>query len=146
VEKVQSEALPPTREGHEAEAGAALTFRFRSGVVATFLLADNTPSPYGFEAGTGENAYIAKSGQDFYRLFGTRASLSLPDLTRWSYDGQQRESWTEPMTIDRLKVQDDAVPFDLQMAHFVQVIRGKEMPSCGPSAGLAALAICEAVK
>lgn len=146
VARVQSEVLASTREGHEAEAGAAITFKFRSGTVATFLLADNTPPPYSFEGGTGENPNIATTGMDFYRLFGTEASLSLPDMKRWSYDGGQRKSWSDPMTIETLPVNTNAVPFDLQIAHFVRVIRDQEGPICGPTAGLAALMVCEAVK
>ena len=38
------------------------------------------------------------------------------------------------------------VPFDLQIAHFVSVIRGQEPPRCTPETALAAVTVCEAVK
>jgi hypothetical protein len=44
------------------------------------------PSPYSFEAGTGENPIVPKQGEDFYRIFGSNATLSVPDMTRWSYE------------------------------------------------------------
>ncbi|GAB1196401.1 hypothetical protein APSETT444_005671 [Aspergillus pseudonomiae] len=116
---------------HEAEEGAALTLRFASGVVGTFLVCDATPSPHNFEAGTGENPLIPKcsSGADFYRIFGSDASLSVPDMTRWSYDGRPDKSWNQPLTVEKFDVE-EATPFDLQLAHFVDVIQGKAEPSC----------------
>ncbi len=72
-----------------AEEGAALPMRFESGVVGSILVSDNLPSPYNFEAGTGENRLIPHTGQDFYRIFGTDASLSIPDMTLWSYRGHR---------------------------------------------------------
>lgn len=130
--------------GHEAEEGAAITLKFASGTVGTFLLSDNLPSPYTFEAGTGENPLIPKVGASFCHIFGTNASLSLPDMTRWSYDGVMK-SWHEPMTQNRLEVK-KGVPFELQLAHFVRVCRGEEEPSCAAEDGLAALIVCDAVK
>lgn len=44
---------------------------FATGAVSTFLLADAVPSPHNFEAGTGENPLVPKTGMDFYRIFGT---------------------------------------------------------------------------
>lgn len=40
----------------------------------------------------------------------------------------------------------EEVPFDLQLQHFVNVIRGKELPSCSAQAGLATLIVCNAIK
>jgi predicted dehydrogenase len=49
------------------------------------------------------------------------------------------------MVKTKLKVS-DAIPFELQLAHFVKVIRGEEEASCDGKAGLAALIVCDAVK
>ncbi|GMG05649.1 unnamed protein product [Aspergillus oryzae] len=132
---------------HETEEGAALTLRFASGVVGTFLVCDATPSPHNFEAGTGENPLIPKcsSGADFYRIFGSDASLSVPDMTRWSYDGRPDKSWNQPLTVEKFDVE-EATPFDLQLAHFVDVIQGKAEPSCSGEEGLRALLVCQAVR
>ncbi|KAI4717904.1 hypothetical protein E4T48_05913 [Aureobasidium sp. EXF-10727] len=133
-----------SRRGFEAEEGAALTLRFTSGVVGTFILSDNSPSPYNFEAGTGENPLIPQSGMDFYRVFGSEASLSVPDMTIWSYRGTAK-SWHSEMVKDFVAVA-EGVPFDLQLQHFVNVIRGVEVPSCSAQAGLATLIVCSAIK
>ncbi|KAM0430915.1 hypothetical protein ACHAPT_005549 [Fusarium lateritium] len=133
-----------SQRGFEAEEGAVLTLRFKSGAVGSFLVSDNVPSPYNFESGTGENPLIPKSGQDFYRIFGTDATLSVPDMTTWSYDGTQK-SWHQEMVQQKIPVP-EGIPFELQLHHFVKVIRGQETPSCTPEAGLAALVVCQAIK
>ncbi|KAJ3531782.1 hypothetical protein NM208_g8726 [Fusarium decemcellulare] len=133
-----------SQRGFEAEEGAVLTLRFKSGVVGSFIVSDNLPSPYNFESGTGENPLIPKSGQDFYRIFGTEGSLSVPDMTTWSYTGTQK-SWHQELVQQKIPVP-DGIPFELQLSHFVRVIRGQETPSCTPEAGLAALVVCQAIK
>jgi predicted dehydrogenase len=133
-----------SNRGFEAEEGAALTLRFQSGVVGSFLVSDNVPSPHNFESGTGENPLIPKTGQDFYRIFGTEASLSVPDMSLWSYRGKVK-SWNQELTQENIHVE-SGLPFDLQLDHFVEVIRGKEVPSCTPQAGLGALIVCQAIK
>lgn len=134
-----------SQRGFDAEEGAALTLRFRSGAVGSFVLADGVPSPYNFESGTGENPLIPKTGQDFYRVFGTEGTLSVPDMSIWSYKDDVVKSWHSELARDQLPVQ-EGVPFELQLAHFCKVIRGEETPSCSAQAGLAALLVCQAIK
>ncbi|KAJ5122439.1 hypothetical protein N7448_003574 [Penicillium atrosanguineum] len=148
IVRVSAERTLPQRPSppHDADEGAALTLRFASGVVGSFLVCDATPSPHNFETGTGENPIIPKSnGSDFYRIFGSNASLSVPDLTRWSYDGKTEKSWANELTVDRIGVPDDAAPFDLQLKHFVDVVNGGAVPNCSGEEGLRALVVCEAV-
>ena len=133
-----------SQRGFEAEEGAALTLRFKSRIVGSFILSDNLPSPYNFEAGTGENPLIPKTGQDFYRVFGSEACLSIPDMTVWSYKGTTK-SWLSELSQEHVAVE-EGVPFELQLGHFVKVIRGQEAPSCTAQAGLAALIVCQAIK
>jgi predicted dehydrogenase len=139
-------ALPTQKtRGFDAEEGAAILLRFESGVVGTFILSDATPSPWNFEGGTGENPMIphvkSESGAGgFYRIMGSKASLSVPDLTRWS------GVWTEELKREELEVQKDKVPFDLQMQHFVDVVAGNTKPNCTGDEALKAMVVCQAVK
>ncbi|KAB5572659.1 hypothetical protein GE09DRAFT_1282982 [Coniochaeta sp. 2T2.1] len=145
IARVQTEKVV-SRRGYEAEEGGAVTFKFRSGAVGTFLFCDNAPSPYGWEFGTGDlSAKFPKTGQDFYRVFGTEATLSVPDMTRWSYDGVEEKSWLGKIAGRKGDVE-EGVAFDLQLAHFVKVIQGEEEPRSTAESGLAALIVCEAVK
>lgn len=150
IVRVQAEKTLPQRPSppHDADEGAALTLRFASGVVGTFLVCDAAPSPHNFESGTGENPMIPhrREGSDFYRIFGSDASLSVPDLTRWSYDGQPEKSWSNPLTVEKIPLPDESAPFDLQLEHFVDVIHGDANPSCSAEEGLRALIVCKAVQ
>ncbi|RMJ23827.1 quinate utilization oxidoreductase QutH [Aspergillus sp. HF37] len=134
---------------HDAEEGAAVTLRFASGVVGTFLVCDAAPSPFNFEAGTGENPLVPRcedaAAAGFYRILGTQASLSVPDMTRWSYDGCEEKSWAVPLQSERFEVE-PATPFDLQLAHFVDVVERDVAPSCSAEDGLRALVVCQGVK
>ncbi|KAH7384463.1 hypothetical protein BKA66DRAFT_462250 [Pyrenochaeta sp. MPI-SDFR-AT-0127] len=134
-----------SQRGYLAEEGAAITFRFASNMVGTFLLSDAVPSPHNFEAGTGENPTIPKVGQDFYRVFGSEGSLSVPDLTQWMYKAEKK-SWTEQLQSSKVEVPELKTPFELQIENFVKVIRGEEAPRCSGSEGLQAVMVCVAIK
>lgn len=151
IVRVHAEKTTPRRHTettpHPADEGAAMTFRFQNGVVGTFLCSDVVPSPYNFEHGTGENPLMPKeNGTDFYRIFGTQGTLSVPDSTRWSYDGQDERSWRLPLTKEILEIGDIGIPFDLQIAHFVDVVRGIQVPRCSAKEALSALIVCDAVR
>ncbi|KAH8807518.1 quinate utilization oxidoreductase QutH [Xylogone sp. PMI_703] len=154
--KPDSYYLPPTEwrqsstagvtRGYEADEGAALIFRFESGAVGTFLVCDAAPSPFNFEAGTGENPTIPKVGKDFYRIFGTDGSLSVPDMAVYSYRESTEKNWTQKLGMEIKDVNEDIVPFDEQVENFAEVIRGAKEPVCDGMEGLRALILCEAVK
>lgn len=146
IVRVHAEPTAPTRS-FPADEGAAIIMRFASGAVATFLVCDAAPSPFNFEAGTGENPSVPRVGKDFYRIFGTRASLSVPDMTRFSYDScLEEKGWMRVLDERRLAVE-DAVPFDAQVEHFVALIRGEvSEPMCSGEEGLRALMVCEAIR
>ncbi|KAL1859691.1 hypothetical protein VTK73DRAFT_7498 [Phialemonium thermophilum] len=144
IVRVQTEKSV-SRRGYAAEEGGAVIFKFKSGAIGTLLFCDNCPSPYGWEFGTGDQAQFPATGQDFYRVFGTEGTLSVPDLTRWSYDGVEPKNWNGKMTARKVERR-EGVAFELQLAHFVRVIRGEEDPRSTPESGLAALMVCEAIK
>lgn len=135
-----------SERGFDAEEGAAIIFRFQSGVIGTFVVSDAVPSPYNFESGTGENPILPKAGQDVYRIMGTEGTLSIPDMKLWSYETAKTKSWTEDLNLTNIDVPGTKAPFELQVKHFVEVIRGKEIPLCSGHDGLRAVVVCEAVK
>lgn len=145
----------PKRRVHDAEEGGAILLHFENGVVGTFLLSDAVVSPHAFEMGTGENPVIPRTGRDVYRIFGTDGTLSVPDLRRSFYNSNTgvEKSWNNELSEVTEKIQDwlseeerSKVPFELQVAHFVRVIRGAEKPVCSGEDGLAAVRVAEAVR
>lgn len=132
------------------EEGVVLIMRFASGVVGTYVLSDAVVSPHNFEMGTGENPLLPRVRDscgdevDIYRVFGTDGTLSVPDMTLWSYSGTK--SWEEALQAKKLHLDGDPrVPFERQLDHFVSVVRGLEAPSCTGEDGLQALKVCDAI-
>ncbi|MEM1352032.1 MAG: Gfo/Idh/MocA family oxidoreductase, partial [Pseudomonadota bacterium] len=78
-------ALPGTslRGTNRIETGA-VALAFENGATGTISFADTAPSPWGFEAGTGENPNIGTTGQDMLWITGTKGAVSFPSMTRWS--------------------------------------------------------------
>jgi predicted dehydrogenase len=133
------------QRNYEAEEGAAITLRFKNGIVGTFVLSDAVSSPWALEAGTGENPQIPKTSEPFLRVMGSHGSLSLGDMKKWSYEGKDEPNWGTEMVADPI-LEDSAIPFSLQVRHLVRVLRGLETPVCTGEDGLRAVIVCEAVK
>jgi predicted dehydrogenase len=76
---------------------------------------------------------------------GAKASLSVGDMKKWSYDGSGEQSWTNFLSREDLPVKKE-IPFELQVKHLIKVVRGKEAPVCSGEDGLKALMVCKAVK
>ena len=95
---------------------------FETGAVGTLAFSDVTPSPWGFEAGTGENPNIGTTHQDMMWITGTKGALSFPSMTLW-----QGEDWGQAATkISANAEKNVKAPLDAQLDHFVSVIDGAE--------------------
>ena len=110
------------RNANRTESGAAI-MRFDNGAVAAISFADTAPSPWGFEAGTGENPHIAASHQDMMWITGTAGSVAFPSMTQWS--GAQ--DWSESPKPKRLDLP-ETDPLATQLNHFVEVVARKSEP------------------
>ena len=110
------------RQESRIESGA-VALRFVSGLCATISFADSAVSPWGFEAGTGENPHIGTTGQDMWWITGRDGSISFPSLTRWG--GAQ--DWSQPAQPVEF-TSDVTVPLTAQLDHFAAVIKGEEAP------------------
>jgi predicted dehydrogenase len=147
IDRVYVERGMETRP-HEVEETIAMTLRFESGLVGTFVLSDAVASPYSFEGATGENPLIPKTGQAVYTILGTRGSISIPEMRRWHYDSKGSEgSWMDPLEFDdSLKSEiDDVLPFTRQLRDLVEVHRGEKEPTCSALEGCKSLFVVEAI-
>lgn len=112
----------PVRKTARVESGGAV-LRFDSGLTATIAFADTTPSPWGFEHGTGENPNIAHTGQDSLRIMGTTGSLEFPSLRLWS----GARDWSQA-PVPTPNSAPDGTPLVAQLEHFADVIAGRAVP------------------
>lgn len=112
--------------GFPVEDTVAVTMRFASGALGTFLLSDAAASSRSWEHTSGENpAYPAYPEDDCYLIAGTRGSLAIPSMRVRSCAGAP--SWWEPMVSDVLPVQQQN-PLQVQLDHFCDVVRGRAQP------------------
>jgi len=104
------------------ESGGAV-LRFEDGAVATLTYSDTTPTPWGFEAATGENPHIPRTGQDSLRIACTGGAVEFPSLRVWS----GAADWSEAPTRSEIDAP-DGIPLIRQLGHFAEVIAGRAAP------------------
>ncbi len=118
-----------TGVGSNAQRGAArvesgaVSVMFDSGLAASIGFADSALSPWGFEAGTGENPNIGTTGEDYLRISGSRGSIGFPSLTVWG----DAEDWSQP-AVPETCVGESNVPLVAQLQHFADVVAGRAAP------------------
>lgn len=123
----------PVRGAARTEHGGAV-LRFASGVIVTIAFADTTPTPWGFEAGTGESPAIPHSAQDSLRIACTAGAIEFPSLTTWT-GAQSWHDKPEPQVLDVT----EGVPLIRQLEHFAEVIADRAEPRVSAEDGLRAL-------
>lgn len=113
-------------KGFEKEDVAALVFKFESGALGSFILSDQTNSPWSWELATGENAAFPPSGQNAVRFMGTSGSLEFPNLVLWQHDPAPGD-WTKKIAPQTIACEmTDA--YINQIEHFGRVTQGQEQP------------------
>lgn len=122
---VTSMASSHTR-GLPVEDTVAVTMRFASGALGTFLLSDAAAAARSWEHTSGENpAYPMAPEEDCYLIAGTKGSLAVPSMRWRSY--ADSPSWWDPWVTGALPVE-QLDPLRAQLDHFCDVVRGKADP------------------
>lgn len=130
------------RRGFAVEDTAAALFEFDNGALGTLICSDAGFSPWTIEQGSRENPMFPDSGQSAYRLVGTRGSLELPMLRRWSAPGDI--GWDRPIVCEEIAVPYHD-PFQAQLSHFQRLVRLGESPIVSVADGARTLAATLAV-
>jgi predicted dehydrogenase len=124
VDRIGAETANRAR-GLPVEDAAVLTLRFATGVLGSIALTDAAPSPWTWEQATGENPGFPKSGRSHLRILGSKAALEFPGLALWRQE--EGTGWEHPLSCIRAEIaESDALA--LQLAHFLEVIRGEATP------------------
>jgi predicted dehydrogenase len=131
--------------GFAVEDTVAITLRFASGVLGTFLLSDTAASAKSWEQTSQENkAYPSYDDEDCYVVAGTDGSLSIPTMRLKTYPRPEDRSWWKPFDVAVVDmVRDD--PIKHQMEHFGAVVRNEAVPLVSARDGLANLRVTEAI-
>lgn len=130
--------------GLEVEDTISLSLRFESGALGTLLASDAGVSPWGWDQATEETpAFPFLPDEVAYRVVGTRAALSVPNLAKYAYDPSVPADWHSPLSRTYLPV----VPrgsFPAQLDHFLEVARGTTAPLVSADDASRTLALVEA--
>jgi predicted dehydrogenase len=144
VASVQAFSSSATR-GFPVEDTVAITLRFASGALGSFLLSDTAACARSWEQTSRENAaYASYADEDCYVVVGTFGSLSVPTMRLKTYDRAEDRSWFKPFREGVVPmVRED--PLARQMEHFGAVVRGEAPPLVPARDGLANLRVTEAI-
>ena len=144
IESIQAIGSNAVR-GFAVEDTAAAVLRFANGALGTLVLSDTATSPWIWDFCSGEQDQYPRQNVQSHFIAGTHGSLSLPDLSTWTYKGAR--SWHAEITREKTFVH-TADPYPWQLLHFGALIEGKEEPLCSAQDGLrtlqATLAVSEA--
>lgn len=126
---------------------AAIAMRFANGALGTFMLSDTAASDRSWEHTSGEDPRYVKAHtdeDDCYLVAGTFGSLAIPTMRVQRYLRTEGRSWHKALekSVVELEVVD---PLERQIAHFVDVIRGKAKPLVSARDGLQNLRVVDAI-
>ena len=120
-----------------------MVLRFENGALGTFILSDQTPSPWSWVQATGENAAFPPTLQNAWRLMGTEGALDFPNLALWKHCDTPAD-WRYEIQCQPIKpLWEDA--YIRQIDHFAGVIMGREKPRIDAEDAMATLAATLAV-
>ncbi|WP_198174267.1 Gfo/Idh/MocA family protein [Mesorhizobium xinjiangense] len=113
------------RRGFAVEDSAAVCLTFENGGIATLVISDAASGPWAWDLSSGENlARFPAHKTTAHHYAGSRGALSLPDLTLWLPEDEP--DWTRALHAEQLPVV-HGDPYEAQLAHFADLIRGREM-------------------
>jgi len=142
VVQVQASASKSIR-GYENEDVAAAVLSFENGVVATIAVSDSVVAPWSWELTASENPRYPATNQSCLLIGGSKGSISIPDLTVWTHQGER--SWWAPISATSYP-QTVSDPLIHQIEHFSQVIAGKAEPLVSGLEGMKTLQVIEAIQ
>jgi predicted dehydrogenase len=144
ISAVQAIASHAVR-GHAVEDTVAISLRFASGALGSFMLSDAAAGPRSWEQTSLENpAYASDAQQDCYVVSGTQGSLAVPTMRLHTYPSAEASSWWLPFEHSQVELQRED-PIRLQMEHLGAVVRGEARPLVSALDGLRNLQVTEAI-
>lgn len=142
VVSVQAQ-MAPSRRGFENEDLAAAVLRFESGAIGTITVSDSIVSPWSWELTSREYPIYPTTSESCYLLGGSQGSLSVPDLTVWSHQGDR--NWWNPIS-GTVAPRPSSDPLINQIGNFENVIRGTAVPVVSGVEGLKTMLVIEAIQ
>ncbi|NVP58426.1 Gfo/Idh/MocA family protein [Mycoplana rhizolycopersici] len=132
------------RRGFAVEDTAAVALTFADGGLATLCISDAATGPWAWDLTAGENPVrFPAHPVTAHHYAGSRAGLSLPDLTLWEPEGEP--DWTRRLQPTKLAVE-AADPYEEQLRHFGNLIREGGTPLVSARDATANLIVLDAIR
>lgn len=132
------------RRGFAVEDTAAVALTFAKGGLATLCISDAAVGPWAWDLSAGENPIrFPAHPVTAHHYAGSRAGLSLPDLTLWEPEGDP--DWTRKLRPSKLSFE-PADAYEVQLAHFSTLIRGGGLPLVSASDATVNLIVLDAIR
>ncbi len=130
--------------GLAVEDSVSISLSFECGALGTVLASDACPSPWSYEATTGENPSFFHADENCYHFLGAEGSFAFPRMELWRYADGAPKGWRRPL--ERVQVEVAANdPLQAQLEHFCRVVEGEEEPILDAEDGARSLAVALAV-
>jgi predicted dehydrogenase len=129
----------------EVEDSVVITFEFLNGALGNFLLSDVAASSKSWEMTSGENSAYPHFPEEYcYHFAGTNGSLDFPSMHARHYAPWSGPSWWNPFETNTLAFA-RRNPLELQLDHFVEVVRGNAVPRVSAREGYLNMLVVEAI-
>lgn len=132
--------------GLRVEDTVTVSFGLRSGALGTIFVSDGVPSPWFYESNARENLFFWPTFENSYYFFGTKGSLTFPNLKRYSYPDENAVGWEHPLKEETIPVSHKVDPMTEEIVHFCKVIEGLEDPFVTPEDATITLRVIFAIK
>lgn len=142
IVEVQAFASNAAR-GFAVEDTAAISLRFASGALGTYLLSDIAAAPRSWDQTAGENnSFAYYPDEECYLIAGSRGSLSVPGMRITEYPGTP--GWEQAMSF-RSEPAEKRDAHERQLAHFLDMIAGRAEPLVSGRDATRTLAVAMAI-
>ena len=120
IQEVASIVSNQTRS-FQVEDTVALSFRTEKNTIGNFFLSDTTVSPFSWEHTSGENNSYPHFDENCYTVYGTRGSLSIPEMRIYCQPNEQ--NWWKDVEISELTIEPRQDAYANQLEHFIELIK-----------------------
>jgi predicted dehydrogenase len=125
---------------------AVINFIFENGALGSMVLSDTAASAKSWELTTAENpGYPSYESEDCYHIAGTLGSIGIPTMKLKFYPKSVKPSWWTPFVEETVEVM-KADPIDIQLNHFLEVIKGVQHPLVTVRDGYRNLLVIDAIR
>ena len=144
VTRVYSEVSSKGRN-LQVEDTASITLRMADDALVSILLSDCVPANTSYEACVAENPDYFRSSANCYYFFGTKGSITFPQMNKLHYPDGSKLGWHTPISEENIKVV-SGDPIERELRHFCKVVSGEESPRISGGEGRRTLEVILAIK